>query len=90
VFEVMMDGGFLLQGFSNQDLRQRLYPRPTSDPKQQKQFSGRTTRYLRLLRTHGLIHKLSHTRRYRVSPAGQQIMATALSIRAMDTQKLAA
>ena len=90
VFGVLLDGAFLLQGFTNQQLRERLYPRLASNPKQQKKLSGRITRYLRLLRTHGLIHKLSHSHRYRVCSAGQQVMAAALCVRALDTEKLAA
>ncbi len=89
VFQAMMNGASLLLGFTNQDLREHLH-RLGVDVKDRKRQSGRMTRYLRLLRSHGLIHKLSHTRRYRVSAHGQQVMSAALRLRAADVQKLAA
>ena len=55
-----------------------------------KARSGRMSRFLRLLRVHGLIHKLPHTHRYRLSQSGQQVMSAALRIRVADIQNLAA
>jgi DNA-binding PadR family transcriptional regulator len=52
--------------------------------------SGRTTRLLRLLRAHGLIHKVSGTRYYRVTRDGRQTMTAALILRDADVTKLAA
>ena len=45
-----------------------------------RKASGRITRYLRLLRAHGLIRKVSGTRYYRVTPKGHQVMTTALKL----------
>jgi len=90
IFGILLDGSFLLAGFSNQQVRQRLYQGSLADHEEQKRRSGRMSRYLRLLRAHGLIHKLPHTHRYRLSQRGQQVMSAALRLRVADIQKLAA
>lgn len=90
IFGILLDGSFLLAGFSNQQVRQRLYKGSVADRGEQKRRSEQIGRYLRLLRAHGLIHKLPHTHRYRLSQRGQQVMSAALRLRTADIQKLAA
>jgi len=90
VFAAVLQGEFLLKGFTNRDLREQLEPRQSTDPQERRRASGRTTRRLRLLRAHGLIRKVSGTRYYRVTPKGQQIMTAALRLRDADVAKLAA
>ena len=70
-------GEYALNGFRNRDLVAHLLPTPKDD-QERKRHSARTTRQLRLLRAHGLIRKLPHTHRYRVTPKGQQL-ASALA-----------
>ena len=90
LFAVLLDGRFLVQGFRNKDLRARLVPRAGNDPQSRKKASARITRSLRLLRAHGLIRKVSATSYYRVTPAGQNLMTTALKLRDLDLATLAA
>jgi hypothetical protein len=90
VFAVVLQGQFLLKGFTNRDLRQRLGASQAAEAKDRRRESGRTTRLLRLLRAHGLIRKISGTRYYRVTPKGQRIMTAALKLRDADVTKLAA
>ena len=90
VFAVVLSGQFLLKGFTNRDLRQRLGANPAVDVQERRRQSGRTTRLLRLLRAHGLICKVSGTRYYRVTPKGQRIMTASLKLRDADVAKLAA
>jgi hypothetical protein len=90
VFQVVLKGQFHLKGFTNRDVRQRLEPSQTTDAKERRRASARTTRLLRLLRAHGLIRKVSGTRYYRVTPKGQRIMTAALKLRDADVTKLAA
>jgi hypothetical protein len=89
VFQVVLDGRFLLRGFTNRDLRQALWPKP-KDPLQSRRQSGKTTRLLRLLRAHGLIRKVSQTRYYRVTDRGQKTMSVSLILRSADLTKIAA
>jgi hypothetical protein len=90
VFRVLLRGEFLLQGFRNKDVRRALEPIADKDPDCRRQASGRITRLLRLLRAHGLIRKVPTTRYYRVTHKGQQVMTTALKLRATDLAALAA
>ena len=83
-------GEFIINGFRNRDLRAILFPTPTSDPKEQRRRSGRITRLLRLLRAHGLIHKVPKTHRYLLSPNGRTITTVLLAAREADILKLAA
>ncbi len=65
-----------LQGLRNADLRKAIahdLPNGLTDA----QSAGRVSRLLRLLRAHGLIAKISHTHRYRVT-AKARLCATAL------------
>ena len=72
IFEVLLLGEHALHGFTNRDLRQKLahtsYPlAPESDKR-----PGQVTRLLRRLRAHGLVAKIPHSRRWRVSLAGRR------------------
>ena len=82
-------GEFILNGFRNRDLRDLLFKSPASDPKESKRRSGKITRMIRMLRAHGLIHKVPKTHRYLVSPKGRTAITVLLSARAADTAKLA-
>jgi len=89
VFTVVMDGRYHLEGFTNVHLRRGLLPE-TKDAQERRRQSGRITRILRLLRAHGMIRKVSHTRRYRVTDIGQRAMTAALRLREADVVNLAA
>ena len=43
---------------------------------------------MRLLRAHGLIHKVSRTHRYLVSDTGRQVISALQAAREADVQKL--
>lgn len=90
VFETVLDGRFLLQGFRNRDLRKRLAQGRQEDVQQARRTSARITRTLRLLRAHRLIRKVSGTRYYRVTSTGHRVMTAALKLRDADIAKLVA
>ena len=90
VFQAVLSGQFLLKGFTNRDLRERLGVRRAADGQSGRRQSARITRLLRLLRAHGLIRKVSGTRYYRVTAKGQRTMTAALKLRDADVAKLAA
>lgn len=90
LFRVLLRGEFLLQGFRNKDLRRHLGLDPEKDPVRRRKLSGRVTRWLRLFRAHGLIRKVSTTRYYRVTDRGHRVMTTALRLREIDVNQLAA
>jgi len=61
----------LPDGFSNRDLREHLAPLLGIDPA--TMTAGRMTYDLRRLRLHGLIERVPHTHRYRVTPNGLRV-----------------
>jgi hypothetical protein len=86
LFSLLLDGKFLIQGFRNRDLRERLMPQADD----RRRASARTSRLLRLLRAHRLIRKVSTTSYYRVTSHGQHLMTTALRLRELSVHALAA
>ena len=89
-FRRLLDGRTLVAGLRAADLRDVLSPSPPRDPAAQQRLTGRVSRLLRLYRAHHLIAKVSHTRTYRVTPKGQQVMTAALACRAATLEQLAA
>ncbi len=88
LLEVVNRGEFAINGFRNRDLRHLLFPKPTENVAEQRRQSGATTRKLRLLRAHGLIHKVPKTHRYQLSPQGREIINALLVARQTSIAKL--
>jgi hypothetical protein len=84
LFQQILSGENLLQGFRNRDLRQALFPQLEADPDNRRRASGRITRSLQLLRSHELIYRVPKTNYYRVNKKGQTVMMTALQFRITD------
>jgi hypothetical protein len=83
-------GEFILNGFRNRDIRTLLFPTPVNGSDPQRRQSAKVTRLLRLLRAHGLIHKVPKTHRYQLSPKGRTAITALLAARQADIVKLAA
>lgn len=83
-------GEFLINGFRNRNLQGLLWGKEAADPKEQRRRSGQVTRKLRMLRAHGLIHKVPHTHRYMVSEKGRQVIAALHAAKEADIAKLTA
>jgi hypothetical protein len=88
LLETVNRGEFAINGFRNRDIRTYLYPAATADAKEQKKRSAAVTRKLSLLRSHGLIKKVSRTHRYVLTDRGRDIITTLLAARAADAQTL--
>jgi hypothetical protein len=88
LLEAVAGGEFLINGFGNRDVQTALFGPPTDDLKLSRQRSGQVTPRLRLLRAHGLIHKVPHTHRYLVGDKGRQVIAALHSAREADIHKL--
>jgi hypothetical protein len=89
-FRRLLDGRALVAGVRAADLRDVLSPRLPTDAVDHRRLTGRVSRRLRLYRAHGLIAKISHTRLYRVTPKGHQVMTAALQCRVATLEQLAA
>ena len=89
MLEAVNRGEFAINGFRNRDMRGLLFAKP-KDKTQERKQSGAITRKLRLLRAHGLIHKIPKTHRYQLSPFGADVINALLTARQASTAKLAA
>jgi hypothetical protein len=79
---------FLINGLRNRDLRRLLFGEAPVPAAQQRRRSAAVTRQLRLLRAHGLIHKVPRTHRYLVSESGRQAITALLAARNAGTEYL--
>src|SRR5206468_7203191 len=90
LLEAVYRGEFTVNGLRNRDLRPLLYGARKVPATQARRQSAAVTRKLRLLRAHGLIHKVAKTHRYQLSDKGREIIAALLAARQADTAKLSA
>lgn len=81
---------FGVSGLRNRDVVAGLYDRPAPDAEQRRRRSARVTQLLRLLRAHGVLHKVAKSHRYRVSESGRVIITAVLAARNAATEKLVA
>jgi hypothetical protein len=81
-------GEFCVNGFRNRDLQKLLFNPEPADLAERRRRSARVSRKLRMLRAHGLIHKLPRCHRYRLSPKGRQLITALLSATAATLQQL--
>lgn len=88
LLEAVSRGEFVLNGFRNRDLRQHLFG-DTRSPKARRSQTAKVTRLIRMLRAHGLVHKVAKTHRYTVSSKGRDTIAALLAARKANTQQLA-
>jgi hypothetical protein len=79
---------FLLNGLRNRDLRPLLYPAQAASAAEERRRSAAVTRQLRLLRAHGLLHKVAKTHRYVVSEAGRRAITALLAARNASADEL--
>lgn len=79
LLEVINRGEFCLNGLRNRDLQRLLYAAPPADAKEQRRRSARVSYLLRVLRAHGILHKIPKSHRYRVSSNGRDILTAVLA-----------
>jgi hypothetical protein len=79
---------FLINGLRNRDLRRLLYGAAAGTTAEERRRSAAVTRQLRLLRAHGLIHKVPKTHRYLVSDAGRRAITALLAARNASAEEL--
>jgi hypothetical protein len=77
----VLDPKFTVNGLRNRDLVAMLYAAPPASDQQRRQRSGRVTRLIRILRGHGVLHKVPTTHRYVVSEKGRRAATALLAAR---------
>jgi hypothetical protein len=87
LLEAVNRGEFAVQGFRNRDLQRLLFGEAQSD-KEKRSRTAKVTRLIRMLRAHGLVHKVAKTHRYTVSPMGRHAITALLAARRANTSTL--
>jgi hypothetical protein len=80
LFRAILHGDWRLHGFRNRDLVDQLYGTKTVADDERRRRSLRMCRHLQLLRAHGLIAKIPHSNRYRVTDKGDALMWSAVFV----------
>jgi hypothetical protein len=88
LLEAVSRGEYLISGFRNRDLRAQLYGAATGGAAETKRQAAKVTRLLRLLRGHGLIHKIAKTHRYHLTDKGRNSVSALLAARHANTKQL--
>jgi len=81
LFLAVLRGEHIQRGFYARDIARFLGMAKSADAQEQRRRSARVGRLLQLLRAHGLVGKIPHTRRYRVTSKGFAFMSTAVYLR---------
>ncbi len=84
----LSDPAYRISGLTNKVLRQSLAKTNVGTGRTDKQLSGRISRHLRLLRTHGLIRKIPRQNRYQVTLKGVRLLNILNAFLAASTEDL--
>ncbi len=79
LFEAVLGGEHLLNGFRNGDIRRRLYGE-ARDSGVRRRHSAAVGRQLKRLHMRGLIAKVPRTRRWRVTDKGQRLLGVVVRL----------
>ena len=80
-------GEFSLSGFSNREIAKHIFGSASREQTDRARIASRVSYRLRILRAHGLIHKMKDRRRYRISPKGRKIITVILASQSMTLQQ---
>ena len=84
IFEAVLDGSHLINGFRNKDLQRKIFGNASRGKEQTKKQSSKITRIIRKLRAHKLVVKVSRTTRYKISQKGYRILGASIRLKKKD------
>ena len=87
ILKIIGGAEFNLSGFRNKDIRGKLYP-ALDDEKEKKRNAARISRYLWILRAHGLIKRIPKTYNYRLTDSGIKIIPAILKTYDLSMEQL--
>ena len=79
LFQAVMRGEHLIDGFRNADIRKRLFIQARGEGERRRQ-GARVSRLLKILHVHGFIAKIPRSRRWKVTKSGVQVMSTVITL----------
>jgi hypothetical protein len=88
LLEIINRGEFMIRGICNQDVRDHLFSSPAANPTETKRRSALISRKFRLLRAHGVLHKIKGRNLYQVSEAGRTTLTAFLLARQATANQL--
>jgi len=88
LLQAIMDGRFQSQDIRNRDLQAILYDQPAGTPAEQRRRSAAISRKLRLLRAHGVIHKIAGRHLYRISLQAQPTLIAVMTAAQISVQEI--
>lgn len=71
LFDILSNGSFIIKGFTNRDIRIKLY---ASEDITSSKVRNRTTRLIRKLIAHGIVWKTPKTMRYHITVKGRKVI----------------
>jgi hypothetical protein len=80
LFRAVLRGEHGLRGFRNQDVARQLFGDPPRDSVQRRRQSAQVTRWIGLLRAHGLATKVPRARRYHLTHTGFRLLSMTLYV----------
>jgi hypothetical protein len=88
LLEIISRGEFMIRGICNRDVRDILFASPAENPKEAKRRSAVVSRKLRMLRAHGIVHKIKGRHLYQVSETGRTVLTSFLIARQASAKQL--
>ena len=79
LFQAVLQGDHLLRGFHNRDIRRRLFPHVTC-PEVCRRLAAQVSRLLKRLHVRRLIARIPHTRRWRITQLGEQLLGAVVQL----------
>lgn len=74
----VLAGDHIAQGLRNRDIRALLHPTPPTHQREKRRTSAAVGRVLKRLHVRGMLAKIPHTRRWRVTDKGRRIIGDVL------------
>lgn len=84
LFQAVLSGDFLINGFRNHELQNKLYAAKSYDEQENRKRIHHVSRLIAKLRGHGLIAKVKDSRLYRVTRYGVRAMWAIVRFRLID------
>ena len=88
LLEIVSRGESMIGGICNRGVRDALFASPALNPREVKRRSALVSRKLRLLRAHGILHKIKGRNLYQISESGRIILTTFLIARQASAKQL--
>jgi hypothetical protein len=88
LLQAICRGEFAIDGLRNRDLQAHLFKSAPASAAERKRRCAKVTRLLRLLRAHGILHKIPRTHRYKLAPRGRELAAAILATQRLTLDQI--